>query len=773
MSRHLLRFLVALSLLLPATLLQAAPLQPPGVRSQDWAQTTAAEWATGRATGIAVTDSSGGELRLAPGAMGGVYTSTVMTAAFAFDAIAPHWRATVPEGSILRVELRVRPAGGGWSVWYPFDDAVWIAAREQFYPEAPLLVSGGQQFQYRLTLAAGAAGQSPVVEAMALTVIDASAGPTTAQAQAAAQPGQVTLQDVPQPTIIPRSGWGADESLRYDGGELIWPLEYRDVLKIVVHHTVTANDDSPAEAAAWVRTIYYYHAVTLGWGDIGYNYLVDWHGNVYEGRYGGPGVVGGHVYNYNYGSMGIGTLGTYGNAADSQPPTLQTMAALADLAAWEANRSYIHPLESAPFYDVTTPNLGGHRDYSSTACPGDYLYARLPDLRQDTWQHIVTYTHAYQVGWQSWNRPPSVLLAGETYSPAMRVRNTGWLTWTQAGDPNAVYLGYRWLNSDGQPLAQPPQEDRRTPLTYDLTFGHTYGFNPASMTTPITPGVYTLAWDMVRNGDTWFHDANPASPLLTMTVTLTDTPPVAISGRLLDVRGRPVSGGQVALPNWLTITAAADGSYTLSRLARSVYTLTAAAGGYAALPSAYEVDATGGDVTYSFVLAPAGAVNLLANADFESGLVNWTRGGVSTSLPVAATAAHTGLGAAQLGGSVFSGTVWLSQTVDLASRAISPSLSLLYRTPVAGEGARLEATLNGPSAAVTYTLPLTATFWTHFWVALPAGWQGPVELQLGLTQSGQSPPTTVLLDEVWLGHQGLGPHLVRLPLILKRHAIGH
>ena len=53
---------------------------------------------------------------------------------------------------------------------------------------------------------------------------------------------------------------------------------------MIIHHTVTQHQE--ADPAATVRAIYYYHAVTQGWGDIGYNFLVDLHGNVYEGRYG-------------------------------------------------------------------------------------------------------------------------------------------------------------------------------------------------------------------------------------------------------------------------------------------------------------------------------------------------------------------------------------------------------------------------------------------------------------------------------------------------------
>jgi hypothetical protein len=762
----LLTVLLGLIALLPSAWSQGTYAQAPDVRTQDWTQTTTVDFAGGEMSGLVISDLAGGELRLAPDATTGIYTSIVGAAAFVFNTVAPHWRAAVPDSTALWVELRVHTTDGGWSPWYPFDEVEREASERQFFPETPLLILNGQQFQYRVTLTTDVAGQSPILDEMTVTAIDATAGPTTSQAKAAIRPGDVTAQGVPQPAIISRAGWGADEGL------MTWPPEYCTIEKIVVHHTVSTNNYTEDQAAGLVRGIYYYHAVTRGWGDIGYNYLVDKYGNIYEGRYGGPGVVGGHVYGYNYGSMGIGTIGSHGNTSTSVPPTTEALAGLRDLAAWEADRSDIHPLESDPFYDTATPNLAGHRDYppGTTACPGDYLYAKLPDLRQAVWERIISYKDKYHVDWLSWNTPPHTVLADETYSLTIGVRNAGWFTWTQAGVTNSVRLGYRWYDDGGQQAVQPPEDDHRGPLDYDLTFDKTYTFEPALVTTPITPGVYTLAWDMVHEGVNWFHDANDDSPLLTMTLTITDTLPVTVTGRLLDVRGGAVSGGQVALPDWITVTAATDGSYALPRLARSTYTLTASADGYAAQLPAYGVDATSSDVIYPFILVPDGFPNLLANGDFEDGLSDWSSGGITASPPVSTAAAHTGLGAAQLGGSPFSGTVWLSQTVELPANTLSPTLSLLYRLPATGDGATFKVTLASQTAEVIHTLPLTAAGWTHFWSDLPAGWDGPVDLQLKLTQSGSPTPTAVLVDEVVLGHQGAVSYTNYLPLVLRAYA---
>ena len=86
------------------------------------------------------------------------------------------------------------------------------------------------------------------------------------------------------PGVIPRSAWGADETIRFDSrGEVRWGQAYFPLQKMVVHHTAGSNNDP--NPAATMRAVYHYHAVTQDWGDIGYNYLIDRWGRVYEGRY--------------------------------------------------------------------------------------------------------------------------------------------------------------------------------------------------------------------------------------------------------------------------------------------------------------------------------------------------------------------------------------------------------------------------------------------------------------------------------------------------------
>jgi hypothetical protein len=209
------------------------------------------------------------------------------------------------------------------------------------------------------------------------------------------------------PGVIPRSAWGADESLRFDwAGDELWPREYFPLQKLVVHHTAGRNADP--NPAATVRAIYYYHAVTRGWGDIGYSYLIDEAGRVYEGRHArdfwngatptsddvaGLAVAGGHAKYHNQGTMSISLLGTF----TTQAPTSAARASLVRMLAWASAKYGINPKGSGTYVNpqtgVTryTANIGGHRDYQSTGCPGGALYALLPTIRSEVAAQMNTW----------------------------------------------------------------------------------------------------------------------------------------------------------------------------------------------------------------------------------------------------------------------------------------------------------------------------------------------------------------------------------------------
>lgn len=205
------------------------------------------------------------------------------------------------------------------------------------------------------------------IRGAALGVVD-----TTKNAPAKFSAASISTQSVTNngPSVISRAAWGADENI------MTWAPEYAaPIKKIVFHHTAGALGGS--DPASVIRGIYYYHSVTRGWGDIGYNYLIDEYGRVYEGRFGGQRVIGAHAKGYNTGSVGISTLGNY----DSMSPSTAATDAAKNMAAFLSARNGISPKKTSYFVDKVTPNIGGHRDFGQTSCPGGNYYAKLPDIR--------------------------------------------------------------------------------------------------------------------------------------------------------------------------------------------------------------------------------------------------------------------------------------------------------------------------------------------------------------------------------------------------------
>ncbi|HSL97655.1 MAG TPA: N-acetylmuramoyl-L-alanine amidase [Candidatus Deferrimicrobiaceae bacterium] len=211
-----------------------------------------------------------------------------------------------------------------------------------------------------------------------------------------------------QPDVISRAEWGADESKRFDsGGNEIWPPSFAPMQKAIVHHTAGRNDDP--NPAATVRAIYHLYAVTRDFGDMGYNFLIDESGRIYEGRYSRPYaggeeptgedlasnvVRGAHATNFNDGTVGIVLLGTFTNRL----PTAAARSSLEAMLAWKLERHGLDPLGSSTYVNPvlgntkTIPNISGHRQVSATACPGDTFFPTFPTLRQNVANRIAATT---------------------------------------------------------------------------------------------------------------------------------------------------------------------------------------------------------------------------------------------------------------------------------------------------------------------------------------------------------------------------------------------
>ena len=188
-----------------------------------------------------------------------------------------------------------------------------------------------------------------------------------------------------RPAIVTRAGWHADESIRRA------QPSYAPALKMVfVHHTDTATSAPCSDSARIVRGIYAYHVRTNGWNDIGYNFLVDKCGTVFEGRYGGmtKPVIGAQTKGFNTGSAGIAIIGTYSSAR----PRPAAVAALERLIAWRLDVAHVDPESRVEMVSSGNPRyragrhvvmnaVSGHRDGYPTSCPGSALYALLPRIR--------------------------------------------------------------------------------------------------------------------------------------------------------------------------------------------------------------------------------------------------------------------------------------------------------------------------------------------------------------------------------------------------------
>jgi len=194
----------------------------------------------------------------------------------------------------------------------------------------------------------------------------------------------------PYPRLYTRKQWGANESWR--NGK----PRYNTVLKQVhVHHTDTANGYSAGDVPGILRGMYRYHTHSLGWFDIGYNFLIDRFGRVWVGRSGGPRrlVRGAHTLGFNQSSVGVAMIGTF----NSVRPTSKAITALVRLAAWKLDAYHRKATAKIKVWStgsdrfrrgqgVVLPVIDGHRDTNQTACPGTALYNMLPYIRQRVWK---------------------------------------------------------------------------------------------------------------------------------------------------------------------------------------------------------------------------------------------------------------------------------------------------------------------------------------------------------------------------------------------------
>ncbi len=316
----------------------------------------------------------------------------------AFQTLGLTWGGADPAAS-LDVQARARAADGTWSSWRPL--AVADDAPDAGTADAARAVRNGTDSVWvgdadavQLSFAAGAAVPSD----LRLTLVDVpeAATPTPTVAVAAAVSGAAATGTIAAdasiaalttaPRVISRAEWGARP-------QACTPDVASTIVGVVVHHTAGSNAySSVAEAEAQIRGDQAFHIDGRGWCDIGYNFLVDKWGNIYEGRANSltKAVIGVHAGGFNTGTVGVSMLGDYSTLT----PPAATQEAVAQIAAWRLRQYHRDPAGTLTYKTyggenssypagstATLPVIFAHRDVAYTACPGQAGYATLGTIR--------------------------------------------------------------------------------------------------------------------------------------------------------------------------------------------------------------------------------------------------------------------------------------------------------------------------------------------------------------------------------------------------------
>ncbi|MGW0661412.1 N-acetylmuramoyl-L-alanine amidase [Streptodolium elevatio] len=317
-----------------------------------------------------------------------VLTSARPTPAFSLVGVSWDDPAARPD---MTVTVRTKTAAGTWTPWQALHtgDAM---GQHGDAPEPtaargatePLWVGRSDAVQARVEVRSGG-----LPAGLRLELVDPGTSPADARIAARATGSAAAGRGAGRPAIVGRAEWGADEQLR----DL--DLKYTDTVKVMfVHHTADSNALTCAESPSVLRSIYRYHVKTNGWADLGYNFLVDRCGTVFEGRAGGVDkpVLGAHTLGFNTNTSSVAAMGTY---TDTAPPA-EMLDSMSRVIAWKLGLHGTDPLGKAQLTsgdggsrfpagtNVRFNVISGHRDAFNTECPGEKLYEALPQLRRDT-----------------------------------------------------------------------------------------------------------------------------------------------------------------------------------------------------------------------------------------------------------------------------------------------------------------------------------------------------------------------------------------------------
>jgi uncharacterized protein (TIGR03437 family) len=299
-----------------------------------------------------------------------------------FLALGVTWQPVGAQPAKLQLSLRTSVDGTIWSEWFvlPFDQDATVEMGELISSLA-LLDARTRSIEFRLTAAKPGAELPPTASLRFHFISPGATSHSMLERIRAKQTEPMSenqaLPNYPKPPVVSRTAWGCPDGQVTTHGT----LSYTSVTHLIVHHTATGNTPPGGDDwAAVVRSIWNFHIFTNGWADIGYNYLVDPDGLIYEGRAGGDNVLGAHFSGVNSGTLGVSLIGTFTEV----PPPAKALTSLRRILAWKASQRGLDPLGSARHAasGLELNHISGHRDGpGATECPGAALYPLLPSLR--------------------------------------------------------------------------------------------------------------------------------------------------------------------------------------------------------------------------------------------------------------------------------------------------------------------------------------------------------------------------------------------------------
>lgn len=301
-----------------------------------------------------------------------------------FGLVGVTWDRGFDDAGML-VEVRLR-TDGAWGSWEELHVESGDGSEGGQDGTEPLWVGSADGVSVRVT---SPTGQRPT--GLKVATIDpgtsaaetstATASPAIFRSSSAGSVSAAASALAPtQPPIILRSAWGAAPNTKCDT-----PISVSETRGAVVHHTAGTNTYTADQSAGIVRATQAFHMKSRKWCDLGYNFLVDKYGQIFEGRNGGidQQVRAAHSGNasVNTYAMGVSMMGTYSTSA----PTQATKDAVAKLIAWRFSSKGTPVMGTYSLGGKTLNRIAGHRDVVGTECPGAAAYAWItaPDgLRQ-------------------------------------------------------------------------------------------------------------------------------------------------------------------------------------------------------------------------------------------------------------------------------------------------------------------------------------------------------------------------------------------------------